>query len=156
MKTTTTERKALVDKAGKLSLSKQCDLLSISRSSLYYQAASESDLNLELMQKIDQKYMQQPFMGVPTMTQWLRMDEGYMVNKKRVERLFRIMDISAIVPGPHTSKGNKEHKKYPYLLRNLKITHKNQVWAIDITYIPIKGGFMYLVAVIDLYSRWCP
>lgn len=154
MKTTAKERKGLVDKADKLSLSQQCDLLSISRSSIYYQPAPENVLNLELMQEIDKKYMQHPFMGVPSMTQWLRMDKGYKVNKKRIERLYRLMNISAIVPGPHTSKGNKEHKKYPYLLRNLKITHKNQVWATDITYVPVKDGYMYLIAVIDLYSRY--
>lgn len=154
MKTTSSERRALVDKAGKLSVTKQCQLLSISRSSIYYQPAQESDLNLELMKEIDKKYLQHPFMGVPSMTQWLRHDKGYSVNKKRIERLFRIMNISAIVPGPHTSKGNKAHKKYPYLLRNLKITRVNQVWATDITYVPVKNGYLYLIAVIDLYSRY--
>jgi len=93
-------------------------------------------------------------MGVDRMTVWLRKDEGYKVNKKRVERLYRLLDIHAIVPGPHTSKANKEHKTYPYLLRNLEIKRKNQVWAIDITYIPMKKGYMYLVAIIDVYSRF--
>ena len=113
MKTTTTERRALVDKAGELSVSKQCKLLSISRSSIYHQSAKENDFNLELMNEIDKKYLQCPFMGVPSMTQWLKQDKGYLVNKKRIERLYRIMGITALVPGPHTSRGNKQHKKYP-------------------------------------------
>lgn len=106
------------------------------------------------MKVIDKKYMQHPYMGVPTMTEWLRQDMNYPVNKKRIERLFKLMDITAIAPGPHTSVGNKAHKKYPYLLRNLEIKRPNHVWALDITYIPIKSGFMYLIAIIDLYSRY--
>jgi putative transposase len=88
------------------------------------------------------------------MLEYLKKDLGYSVNKKRIERLYRLMDLCAVVPGPHTSKGCKEHKKYPYLLRNLKITHSNQVWATDITYVPVKNGHMYLIAIIDLYSRF--
>lgn len=106
------------------------------------------------MKQIDKQYTLYPFMGVPSMTQWLNKDMGYKINKKRIERLFRLMDIQGMVPGPHTSKGNKEHKKYPYLLRNLNITHFNQVWGIDITYVPIKTGYLYLIAIIDLYSRY--
>jgi putative transposase len=149
------ERRTLVVKAKKeISISRQCDLLGIHRSGYYYKASKEKPLNLELMEQIDKCYTQYPFMGVPSMTQWLTKDMGYKINKKRVERLYRLMGIYGIVPGPHTSKGNKEHKKYPYLLRNLTITHSNHVWGIDITYIPIKGGYMYLIAIIDLYSRF--
>jgi putative transposase len=149
------ERRALVVKAKKeISISRQCDLLGIHRSGYYYKASKEKPLNLELMEQIDKCYTKYPFMGVPSMTQWLTKDMGYQINKKRIERLYKLMGIYGIVPGPHTSNGNKEHKKYPYLLRNLSITHSNQVWGIDITYVPIKGGYMYLIAIIDLYSRF--
>lgn len=155
MNTTTTERKAIVDKANKkLSIKKQCNLLSINRSGYYYVEKEENGFNNELMQDIDKEYTLHPFRGVPSMTEYLRKDLGYPINKKRVERLYKIMDIFGIVPGPHTSKGNKAHKKYPYLLRNLKITHSNQVWATDITYVPLKNGYMYLIAIIDLHSRY--
>ena len=155
MKTSKDERRAIVGKANKqISISRQCALLGISRSVYYYDPSKENDLNLRLMELIDKKYLKYPFMGVPTMTQWLRQDVGINVNKKRVERLYKLMDLQAIVPGPHTSKPNRNHKKYPYLIRNMKITHKNQVWGIDITYIPIKRGYMYLVAIIDIYSRY--
>lgn len=155
MKTTRHERKELVDKAHKkLSINKQCNLLSIHRSGFYYEARPLDALNLELTKVIDKEYTLHPFRGVPSMTTFLREDLGYPINKKRIERLYKLMDIQAIIPGPHTSKGNREHKKYPYLLRNMKITHINQVWATDITYVPIKGGYMYLIAIIDLYSRF--
>lgn len=155
MKTTVQQRRGIVDKANnKLSINRQCQLLSIHRSGYYYREKGECTLNRELMAEIDKEYTARPFMGVPSMTEFLRRDMGYKVNKKRIERLFKLMDISAIVPGPHTSKGCKEHKKYPYLLRNLKITEPNQVWATDITYVPVKNGHMYLIAIIDLYSRF--
>lgn len=155
MKTTRHERKELVDKAHKkLSINKQCNLLSIHRSGFYYEARPLDALNLELTKIIDKEYTLHPFRGVPSMTTYLREDLGYLINKKRIERLYKLMDIQAIIPGPHTSKSNKEHKKYPYLLRNMRITHINQVWATDITYVPIKGGYMYLIAIIDLYSRF--
>ena len=155
MKTSKNERRALVGKANNpLSISRQCELLDLYRSGYYYRPATESELNLYLMELIDKKYLDKPFMGVPTMTQWLRKDKGIMINKKRIERLYKLMNLQAIVPGPHTSKPNRFHKIYPYLLRNLKITHPNQVWAIDITYVPIKRGYMYLIAIIDLYSRY--
>ena len=155
MKTSRQERKELVDKAhNKLSIVKQCDLLTIHRSSFYYEARPLDELNLELTKVIDKEYTLHPFRGVPSMTTYLREDMGYPINKKRIARLYKLMDIQAIIPGPHTSKGCKEHKKYPYLLRNLKITHINHVWATDITYVPIKDGYMYLIAIIDLYSRY--
>jgi putative transposase len=155
MNTTTTERKAIVDKANKkLSIKKQCNLLSLNRSGYYYVEKEENDFNNVLMKDIDKEYTLHPFRGVPSMTEYLRKDLGYVINKKRVQRLYKLMDIFGIVPGPHTSRGNKLHKKYPYLLRNLKITHSNQVWATDITYVPIKNGFMYLIAIIDIHSRY--
>jgi len=155
MKATTQERRAIVDKAhAQLSINRQCNLLSIARSGVYYQPKPESNENLHLMELIDKEYTKHPFKGTPSMTTWLREDMGIKVNHKRVERLYKLMDLYALVPGPHTSKGNKEHKKYPYLLRGLKVDHCNQVWAADITYVPIKGGFMYLLAIIDLYSRY--
>ena len=106
------------------------------------------------MELIDKKYTEKPYMGVPRMTQWLRKDKKYNVNKKRIERLYKLMDIQAIGPKPNTSKPSRENKVYPYLLRGLNITHSNQVWATDITYIPMKTGYMYVMAIIDLYSRF--
>lgn len=155
MKTTVQQRRELVDKANKkLSIKKQCDLFCIQRSGLYYQERPTDELNLELAMAIDKEYTLHPFRGVPSMTTFLREDMNYRVNKKRVARIYRLMGIQAVIPGPHTSKGCKEHKKYPYLLRNMKITHANQVWACDITYVPVKSGHMYLIAFIDLYSRY--
>jgi putative transposase len=149
------ERRSIVDKANKkISINRQCQMFGLHRSGVYYKAAQEKPLNLELMKRIDKQYTQYPFMGVPSMTQWLNKDMDYKINKKRIERLFKLMGISAIVPGPHTSKGNKLHKKYPYLLRDLAIVRPNQVWEIDITYVPINGGYMYLIAIIDTYSRF--
>lgn len=150
------ERKTHIDKAEKISVKSQCDLLQISRSSHYYQRVPESDLNLKLMRMIDEEFMKHPWKGVPRMVQWLRKDCGITVNKKRVERLYRVMGISAAAPGPNTSKKGKgrRHKVYPYLLRHLSITAPNQVWAMDITYVPVEGGYLYLCAVIDLYSRF--
>lgn len=128
--------------------------MDVQKSGLYYVPSPESDLNIELMELIDKQYMKQPRMGVPSMTDWLNLDNGYQVNKKRIRRLYKLMGLRSLVPGPHTSKGIKEHKKYPYLLRNLTIDRVNQVWAIDITYIPVAKGFFYLVAIIDIKSRY--
>ena len=139
----------------KLSIVKQCNLLKIHRSGLYYKPNGESDLNLKLMQLMDQHYTQYPFKGAERMHTWLTMDKGYKVSRNRIERLYyRVMGLRAIMPGRHTTKRNKSHKIYSYLLRNLKVDKPNQVWAIDITYIPMQKGFMYLVAIIDLHSRY--
>ena len=149
------KRREHVDKANKhLSIVRQCELLEIHPSGLYYQCAGESEYNLELMRLIDKKHMLHPWLGVPRMTTWLRMDMGHQINHKRIERLYRLMGIQAVGPKPNTSKRSKHHKIYPYLLRGLKVSRVNQVWALDITYIPVQGGFLYLVAVIDLYSRY--
>lgn len=107
------------------------------------------------MREMDEHYLHHPFKGAGRMHTWLTMDKGYQVSKNRVERLYyKIMGLRAIMPGKHTSRRHKAHKTYPYLLRNLEIKSPNQVWSIDITYIPMKKGFMYLVAIIDLHSRF--
>ena len=138
----------------KLSIAKQCSLLGIHRSGLYYKPKQESPLNLELMKLMDEHYNYHPFKGATRMHTWLTLDKGFDINHKRVERLYYdVMGLTAIMPGRHTTKRNKAHKTYPYLLRNLKVTRPNQVWATDITYIPMEKGFMYLTAIIDLYSR---
>jgi putative transposase len=105
------------------------------------------------MRLIDEQYLRHPEFGYPRMTDWL-LDEGHQVNHKRVARLMRLMGLQAITPGPHTSKPTPGHKIYPYLLRNISIEQVGQVWSTDITYIPMQYGFMYLVAVIDWYSRY--
>ena len=143
-----------MDKAHELSITRQCILLSIHKSGLYYQPKGESEDNLQLMKLIDQQYTKYPHMGVPSMTTWLRKDQGLIINHKRVERLYKVLDIRSLAPGVHTSKGCKEHKKYPYLLRELEIERVHQVWATDITYIPMEKGFFYLMAIIDLRSRY--
>jgi putative transposase len=154
MKETPKQRKTHVDKASKLSVSRQCELLEVPRSGLYYRPVGESSYNLELMRVIDEQYLKWPWYGVPRMTTWLRKDKGHKVNHKRIERLYRLMGLQAMGPKPNTSKPGKGHKKYPYLLKNLKVERPNQVWAMDITYIPVQGGYLYLCAIIDLYSRF--
>jgi len=111
-------------------------------------------LNQELMRLMDKHYHYHPWKGAPTMHVWLRMDKGYKVSFNRIARLYyKVMGLRAIAPGPHTSKRHKDHAVFPYLLRELAITEPMQVWATDITYIPLPEGFLYLTAVIDLYSH---
>jgi putative transposase len=136
-----------------LSLRRQCDLIGLNRSTLYYQPAGESELNLKLMELIDRHYMNWPFLGWPRMTLYLH-SLGYEVNVKRVRRLMRKMGIQAIYPKPRTTQTAKGHKIYPYLLRNLDIVRPNQVWSTDITYIPMPKGFMYLTVIMDWFSRY--
>jgi putative transposase len=136
-----------------LSIRRQCELLELNRSTYYYQPATETALNLELMRLIDEKYTERPIYGRRKMTIYLR-QQGYDVNPKRIRRLLQKMGLEAIYPKPRTSVVNQAHKIYPYLLRGLKITRPNQVWSTDITYIRMQKGFMYLVAVIDWYSRY--
>jgi putative transposase len=135
------------------SLNRQCELLSLHKSGLYYQPKGESQQNLQLMRKIDEQYLKTPFAGYRMMSELLRR-EGEAVNEKRIRRLMRLMGLTAIYPKPDLSKANKAHKKYPYLIRNMIINQVNQVWSSDITYIPMKNGFLYLVAVMDWYSRY--
>jgi putative transposase len=137
-----------------LSVARQCELLELSRSSYYYTPmGTESEENLELMRKIDKLYLKRPFYGYPRMTGWLR-DLGWSVNEKRVARLMGLMGLQAVLPGPHTSRRHPQHPVYPYLLRGLEIGSPNEVWCADITYVPMKRGFLYLVAVMDWFSRY--
>lgn len=148
-------RRELVEENSKLSKRAQCKLLGIHRSGLYYENRGESALNLELMRLMDEHYHDYPYKGVPSMHVWLTKDKGYKISRNRIERLYyKVMGLRAIIPGPHTSKRHKNHPVYPYLLRGLQITYSQQVWATDITYMPLPKGFMYLTAVIDLYSRY--
>jgi len=136
-----------------LSVARQCDLVDLPRSSLYYEAVQETDENLRLMELIDQQYLETPFYGSRRMREMLR-EKGHNVNRKRVQRLMRQMGLEAIYPKPRTSSPSPEHKVYPYLLRGLNIEYANQVWCADITYIPLSNGFMYLVAIMDWFSRY--
>lgn len=136
-----------------LSIRRQCELVGLNRSTFYYTPARESDLNLYLMRLIDVQYTKTPFYGWRRMTAQLRR-QGNEVNHKRVQRLMHKMGLEAIYPKRRTTIAAQGHKVYPYLLRNLSITHPNQVWSSDITYIRMRHGFMYLVAVIDWHSRY--
>ena len=137
----------------KISILRQCELLDLARSSFYYEPARESDENLFLMRLLDEQYMRTPFYGIPRMTAWLR-TQGHEVNHKRVERLMRVMGIQAIYPKPRLSKSSPAHRVYPYLLRDVKISRVNQVWSTDITYVRMRQGFLYLVAILDWFSRY--
>ena len=132
---------------------RQCELLGLSRGAYYYRARAVGDLNFELMRLLDEQYTRTPFYGVPRMTAWLRR-EGYEVNRKRVRRLMHLMDLEAVCPRPWLSKPVKGHKRYPYLLRGLVIERPDQVWSADITYVRLLRGFVYLVAVMDWFSRY--
>ena len=148
------QRRAMIDREEpKLSLVRQCALLGISRSSLYYLPTEAGAEDLELMVLIDQQYLKTPFYGSGRMTAWLRY-YGHQVNRKRVRRLMQLIGLEAIYRRPNTSKPNPGHKVYPYLLRGLEINRVNQVWATDITYIPMGRGFLYLVAIMDWHSRY--
>jgi putative transposase len=135
-----------------LSIGRQCDLLGLCRSSFYYEPASETAENLALMNLIDKQYTAQPVFGSRRMTAWLQR-QGHEVNRKRVQRLMRLMGLEAIYPKPKLSAAGLGHKVFPYLLRDVAIVRVDQVWSTDITYIPLASGFMYLAAVIDWYSR---
>jgi putative transposase len=137
----------------KISLSRQCELLGLPRSTAYYTLAAETPENLLLMRLIDKQYTRTPFFGSRKIAQVLS-HPGFEVNRKRVQRLMRIMGLEAIYPKRVTTLSNVEHKIYPYLLRDMEITRPNQVWSTDITFLPLRNGFMYLVAVIDWYSRY--
>jgi len=150
----TTERRQKVVKSHPgLSLEKQCELLEIHRSGLYYKPKGESALNLELMKTIDVYYLEHPYYGVERMTDYLNLDLGFHVNKKRIRRLYKLMGLHTIYPKPKTTTRDKTSYIYPYLLRGLTVERPNQVWQTDITYIPMHRGFMYMAAIIDVYSR---
>lgn len=151
------EKKAMIDaNHPKLSIARQCNLINLSRASYYRRSTedicSESPENLALMALIDEEYMRHPFYGSRQMRSYLRR-KGHDVNRKRVQRLMRLMGLVSVAPKPNTSKKNKAHKVYPYLLKELVIERPNQVWCTDITYVRMQGGFVYLVAIMDWYSR---
>ena len=135
-----------------LSLTRQCRLVSIARSSFYYEGQGESLLNVQLRRRIDEQFLETPFYGSRQMTRWLRR-QGTGVSRKRVRRLMRRVGLQAIFQRPRTSQPHPEHRIYPYLLRDLAITRPNQVWCSDVTYIPLARGFLYLAAVMDWASR---
>jgi putative transposase len=147
------ERRKMVEPGHSLSVVSQTTLLGLHRSGLYYSPAAVNEEDLALMALLDKQYLTTPFYGYRKMTVFLQA-AGYPVNHKRVRRLMRVMGIEAIYCRPNTSQPNKAHKIYPYLLKGLAITQANQVWATDITYVPMRKGFMYLMAIIDLYSRY--
>jgi putative transposase len=132
---------------------RQCELLGLSRSSLYYEPIPETAENLRLMRLIDQEYTAHPFLGSRRLLKWL-VEQGEEVNRKRVQRLMRLMGLEAIYPKPKLSVAGRGHRIYPYLLRNVSIERPNQVWSSDITYVPLPCGFMYLAAIIDWFSRY--
>jgi len=147
-------RRAAVDRRQpSLSVVRQCKLLGISRSGLYYQPAGISEEDLALMKMIDRQYLATPFYGARRLAAWLK-NQGYRVNRKRVRRLMQVMGLKAIYRRPRTSTPAPGHRIYPYLLSGVEITRPDQVWAADITYIPMARGFLYLVAIIDWCSRY--
>lgn len=136
-----------------LSLSKQCELLTVGRSGLYYTPVSESEENLSIMRLLDEQYLKTPFYGVERLLVLL-MVMGYSINRKRLRRLMKVMGWQTLYCTPRTTRTDPAAYKYPYLLRGLSIERKNQVWALDITYLPMKKGFMYLCAIIDIHTRY--
>jgi len=136
----------------KLSITLQCQLLSIAHSSYYYQPKGEAEFNLQLMHEIDQQFLKTPYYGVQQMVYHFN-NNGYAIGPKRIRRLMRLMNLQAIYQSPKTSDPNPQHKIYPYLLRNMTIDQVNQVWCTDITYIRLNKGFLYLIAVMDWHSR---
>jgi putative transposase len=132
---------------------RQCELLGLNRSSLYYEPAPETAENLRLMRLLDEEYTAHPFYGSRRLTAWL-MRRGEAVNRKRVQRLMRLMGLEAIYPRPRLSAAGGGHRVYPYLLRGVRVKRPDQVWSADITYVPLRRGFMYLVAVLDWHSRY--
>jgi putative transposase len=136
-----------------LSIARQCDLVGLSRSSYYYIPEGETAENLHLMRLLDEQYTRTPFYGARRMTVWLR-QQGYAVNPKRVARLLHTLGLETLYPKPRLSEPHPAHRIYPYLLRGVPITRVNQVWSTDITYVRLHGGFVYLVAVMDWFSRY--
>lgn len=142
-----------MNKENVLPISRQCELLDLARSTYYYTPEPISEEELTLMRLIDQCYLEKPFYGTRRIKDWLWDHHGLVVNRKRIQRLRRLMAIETLYPKRNLSLANQQHKIYPYLLRGLVIDKPNQVWSTDITYIPMAKGFVYLVAVMDWYSR---
>ena len=136
-----------------LTISRQCDLLNVPRATYYYKPIPESEYNLKIMHEIDRQYMETPYFGRRKMTEFLK-QKGFAINEKRVDRLMKVLNISAMYPKPKIRTTQPGYVKFPYLLRDLEIKMPNQVWGTDITYIPLNGGYLYLVAFLDLYSRF--
>jgi putative transposase len=149
-----TEKRSWIERGHpEVSIRRQCELLGLNRASWYLEPAGETAENLALMRLIDQQYIARPFYGSRRMTTWLTR-RGQAVNRKRVQRLMRIMGLEAIYPKPRLSASDRAAQIYPYLLRNVEILRPNQVWSTDITYVPLVGGYAYLTAVLDWYSRY--
>lgn len=142
----------MIEPSPDISMRRQAELLRVNRSGLYYKTVPTDPEELSVMRRLDELHLELPFYGSRKLARELR-GEGVIINRKRVQRLMRLMGIVAMVPKPNTSKPAPEHKKFPYLLRSLSILWPNQVWAADITYIPMARGFGYLVAIIDWFSR---
>ncbi len=151
---TRNERSSLVDwETKEVSIKTQASLLSLNRTSLYYEPKDPSDEEVDIKHRIDRLHLDYPSFGSRKITACLRR-MGYVVNRKRIRRYMRQMGVTAVYPGPNLSKRNQQHKVYPYLLRNLTPAHPDHVWGIDITYIALRGSWMYLVAIVDWYSRY--
>ena len=147
-------RRALIDPGHEaLSIRRQCELLDLPRSTFYYLPATETEENLQLMRLLDEQYLQTPFYGSGNMTTWLR-QHGFAINRKRVQRLMRLMGLEGLAPRPTTTKPAPGHRVFPYLLRGIEITHADHVWSTDITYIPMCNGYLYLAAILDWHSRY--
>jgi len=152
--TSESDRRPLIDfEHASLSIREQCRILKVNRGSLYYEPKTESAENLSLMQELDKLNLEFPFAGSRMLRDMLY-QEGRIYNRKRIQRLMRLMAIEAVYPKKSLSGGNPAHKKYPYLLRNMEIAHPNHVWGADITYVPMACGFLYLFAIIDWFSRF--
>jgi putative transposase len=143
----------MIERDIEIGIGRQCELLGIHRSGLYYAPMPENEDNLHCMRLLDEQYLKTPFYGIRRLSRWLN-KKGFKVNRKRVKRLMGLMGWQTLYRKPNTSWKNKKNKIYPYLLKDLKIDHKNQVWGIDITYVPMRRGFMYLCAIIDLHTRY--
>lgn len=148
-----TERKAKINSTHSLPVTRQCKLLSVSRSSSYYKPREFSAEELSLMRQLDELHLSYPFYGARRLRDAMLDEHSLIVNRKRIQRLMKLMGISAVYPGKNTSKPNKAHRIYPYLLRGMKINRSNQVWCTDITYLPMSKGFAYLIAIMDWHSR---
>lgn len=148
------EKKKLIEPTHPtIPISRQCELLGLARSSFYYEPQPETPENLFLMRMMDEQFLHTPFYGVRRMTAWLA-TQGHQVNPKRVRRLMRLLGLEAIYPKPNLSIPRDNIRKYPYLLQEEVIIAPNQVWSTDITYIPVRNGYLYLVAIIDWHSRY--
>jgi len=143
----------LIDVEGDLSIRRQCELLNLPRSSYYYQPATETPENLELLRLLDEQFLRTPFYGSRRMTAWLRR-AGYAVNRKRVQRLMGVLGVEGLAPKPRTTQPAAGHRIFPYLLRGVAITRPDQVWSTDITYLPVRHGYVYLAAIMDWQSRY--